>query len=505
MRHIFLASALFFGIPFSSSAAVVISEIMYDLSEGSDSGREWIEIWNSGSESVDISGWKFFEENTNHGVTALEGGTILSAGGYALIVSDPAKFKADYPGFSGILFDSSFSLENTSEEIALKDSGGGVVDFVTYTKEWGAAGDGTSLQKVGATWIAALPTPGAANAAAPSPPPSPAPNPSPGPATSGNSPPPSADSSSSGGSSSSFTPQMSADAGPDRSVIVGADVLFSGQALGFKKEPIDNARFIWNFGDGTIAEGRSVFHRFRFPAEYTVVLDVSSSGYSATDRVRVTATPLQLVIDVVDGDRNALALSNPSTFELDLSGWILSLKNSQFIVPPHTILVAKGKLILAGETTGFTLSQGAVVELLYHNGSILQSFTLSRSAALSIPPQAPVSLPEKKAASPEQPTRTTSSERVVPSPDSLSAPLGKGMSADVLDSLQARVSEGNDATTSRREVSGGVGRAGHYSGYALLVVFVLVIAGSIGVFVARRGESEVDGYTIIEEKDEDDK
>ena len=46
-------------------ASVTINEIMYDL-EGADTGREWVEVHNSGSEAVDLLKWKFVEGGTNH-------------------------------------------------------------------------------------------------------------------------------------------------------------------------------------------------------------------------------------------------------------------------------------------------------------------------------------------------------------------------------------------------------------------------------------------------------
>ncbi len=56
------------GILFFTRAAfaeVVISEIMYDVS-GSDTDREWVEVYNNSSSAVDFTSWKLFEANTNH-------------------------------------------------------------------------------------------------------------------------------------------------------------------------------------------------------------------------------------------------------------------------------------------------------------------------------------------------------------------------------------------------------------------------------------------------------
>ncbi|OGG88462.1 hypothetical protein A3H15_03130 [Candidatus Kaiserbacteria bacterium RIFCSPLOWO2_12_FULL_50_28] len=139
---------------------VVINEIMYDPA-GSDSGREWIEIKNEGDSPVDLSGWRFFEDNTNHNLTLKMGNAVLPPDGYAIIADNDVFFLTDWPDFDGILFDSAFSLSNTGETLAIKDGEGAIIDEVTYTSSQGAAGDGNSLHRVNSDeWIAATPTPG---------------------------------------------------------------------------------------------------------------------------------------------------------------------------------------------------------------------------------------------------------------------------------------------------------------------------------------------------------
>ena len=161
MRHLAFLAFLFL-IPAISSAQIVINEIMYSL-PGSDNDREWVEIYNAGTDAVDLTGWKFFEQGVNHTLTSISGGTVLSAGGYAVIAEDDTGFLADWSSFSGILFDSSFSLHNNGETIALKDATLNVIDEVTYDFSTGAHGDGNSLALIGTNLKAIEPTPGAKN------------------------------------------------------------------------------------------------------------------------------------------------------------------------------------------------------------------------------------------------------------------------------------------------------------------------------------------------------
>jgi len=148
---------------------ILINEIMYNL-EGNDEGREWIEIFNATDTEVDLTDWKFCEAETNHNLNLVQGTSSLSAAEYAVIANDSDEFLKDYPNYSGTLFDSSFSLNNTGESLSLKNKDL-VCDQLAYSSNWGANGDGNSLQKIDPTatsneptnWKPAPPTPGQAN------------------------------------------------------------------------------------------------------------------------------------------------------------------------------------------------------------------------------------------------------------------------------------------------------------------------------------------------------
>lgn len=149
--------------PFGAAAHVMVSELMYDL-PGADTGREWIEIYNAGSAAVDLTGWKLFEGDTNHTLVISRGNGMLPSGGYAIIADKPEKFLAENLRFSGTLFDSAFSLNNSAGEmISLKDAKGVLFGEISYTPVWGAEGDGYSLQYFSDGWHASNPTPGAVN------------------------------------------------------------------------------------------------------------------------------------------------------------------------------------------------------------------------------------------------------------------------------------------------------------------------------------------------------
>src|SRR3989344_8573155 len=54
----------------------------------------------------------------------------------------------------------------------------------------------------------------------------------------------------------------------DERATAGAGSYFSATAYGTEGLPLPNPRFIWNFGDGTAAEGTRVFHSYAYPGRY---------------------------------------------------------------------------------------------------------------------------------------------------------------------------------------------------------------------------------------------
>lgn len=124
-----------------STPQVVISEIAaYEPSD-----TEWIEIYNNGSTSVNLTGWKFFENNTNHGLNVFQGTSTLNPAEYALIANKADLVKQKYPQYVGTIFDSSWSsLDENGEEIGLKNAAGTPVEVFTYPQ----TGTSTSIERI---------------------------------------------------------------------------------------------------------------------------------------------------------------------------------------------------------------------------------------------------------------------------------------------------------------------------------------------------------------------
>ncbi|MBT4120886.1 MAG: PKD domain-containing protein [Candidatus Magasanikbacteria bacterium] len=130
-----MAIFLFFNSVRSENSDIVINEI---CSTGcASSGHQWIEIYNKGTVATDVTGWKFYEDETNHSLSLASSSTeqdfIIQSGEYALIVQNDLYFFEDNPDVTSTVFDSSWgTLNKSGEEIALKNSAGDLTEQFTY-------------------------------------------------------------------------------------------------------------------------------------------------------------------------------------------------------------------------------------------------------------------------------------------------------------------------------------------------------------------------------------
>src|SRR3989338_4657163 len=116
-------------IVFAADQDIIINEIA--AYESGD--YEWFEVINTGTTAVDMTGWKFYEANTNHSISAYRGDFIIEPGEYAVIANKADKVAQKHTAFTGTLIDSSWSsLNESGEQIALKSSGGTTIEQFTY-------------------------------------------------------------------------------------------------------------------------------------------------------------------------------------------------------------------------------------------------------------------------------------------------------------------------------------------------------------------------------------
>ena len=465
--------------------------------DGADSGREWVELYNAGSDDVTIVGgtikgsWRI-SDTTNHTLIDPKGGVgrgdlAIPAGGYLIISNDPTTFLAEHTSGSYSVIKSSISLNNTGGTVMVFDGNGSTLDSVPYSKDQGASDDGMSLQKTSSgAWIAALPTPGSANATAAYIPPADA-SVSASTSTQSNA------VTSVQGTVTSYvappSPSIFVDAGDDRTVTVGADVEFDGGAYDRTQHILDasTVRYIWNFGDGAIAEGAAVLHHWEYPGTYAVVLSIASDRTAVSDTIIVTAEAAQITFsNEADG---SASIANTSKHNLDLSNWIIRNATQVFTLPSYTLILANHAMRISAAKLGFIAASSSYLE--YPNGALAatsSSEILPLVNAGFAPPLASANMAQPRPAL-----------KVAPSPD-----LAKNISAAA---VKANTKTNNlippDVSTS--SLASQLAAASTSSGpWWYLSAFSLVAFGAGALYMTRKRpvDKKPEEWDIIEEAQE---
>ena len=109
---------------------LVINEINYHSLDSFNTG-DWIEIYNNGSEPIDLDGWYFTDENPEHRFTFPVYSSIQS-GDYIILAQDTMMFSALFPDVQNLYGSFDFGLSGGGEEISLYDSSDRLIDRVEY-------------------------------------------------------------------------------------------------------------------------------------------------------------------------------------------------------------------------------------------------------------------------------------------------------------------------------------------------------------------------------------
>lgn len=151
------------------------------------------------------------------------------------------------------------------------------------------------------------------------------------------------------------------DAGRERLAYVGAPVSFTAEYLMPNLVGDYTPRFFWTFGDGATAESRKVYHTYKFPSDYVVILNGSLGDLSAVSRTNIKV--LSPEISISKASSNLIELSNDGKFEINLGGWVLTKGSQKFVFPEDTIIGAGKKISFPSDYTKLELSLTDSVEL----------------------------------------------------------------------------------------------------------------------------------------------
>lgn len=121
---------------------LLISELMYHPVGGSS--LEFIELYNAGSQAIDLAGFQFLQGQPFDTYTF--GARTIQPAEYLLLISNPLAFNAEYPGLGSQIIGNwtGGNLSNSGETITLVDSSGSLVAGFTYSDQapWPLTPDG---------------------------------------------------------------------------------------------------------------------------------------------------------------------------------------------------------------------------------------------------------------------------------------------------------------------------------------------------------------------------
>ncbi len=140
---IFYAALAGWGVSFAH-AQVIISEIMYnpqgtdlDTTVTPNISREWVELYNTGTSAVDLTGWQFGDSHDNDWATPFGAGLTIGANQALVVTGDAASFDLEWGagiqrvqvGSFPILANSPAAIDETP---AIRDNTGTIRDLVSY-------------------------------------------------------------------------------------------------------------------------------------------------------------------------------------------------------------------------------------------------------------------------------------------------------------------------------------------------------------------------------------
>ena len=137
-----LCLSLLFACDGVAAPGIVINELHIDEDDKTRRG-EFIELYNNSGSDIDVSGWFFSSGINQAGPTpsdpaedfVIPNPTSIPARGYLVIAQDPAEMVSLF-GYAGALGPWVGKLSNRGETVTLNDSGGNVIDEVTYQLGW---------------------------------------------------------------------------------------------------------------------------------------------------------------------------------------------------------------------------------------------------------------------------------------------------------------------------------------------------------------------------------
>lgn len=135
------------GAPFTpcTSETLLISEINYKSLPTAEAG-DWVEIWNKTNGSLNVSGYKFRDDNNNN-VYTFPGGTILNPQERLVLFNDAVNFTVQFPGVTKKIGPFNFSLDGNGDGVRIYNASDRLVQSLWYDDDgnWPKCPDGNGF------------------------------------------------------------------------------------------------------------------------------------------------------------------------------------------------------------------------------------------------------------------------------------------------------------------------------------------------------------------------
>lgn len=351
-------------IPITSFASVRINEVAW-MGTTNSANDEWIELYNEGSSSVNLSGWVLAASDGSPTI-ALSGS--ISGNGYFLLE------RTDDSSVSTVNADHIYSgaLGNDGEVLTLKDGSGSVQDTVNHSVGWQGGDNITkdTMQYDGSSWITATSTPRTQNV------------------SDSNNEYLQQDNDNSGSTSHSSDSESSnkvydeqkdttdyfkLNVQVDPVIISGVPTEFVVSIYKNGVRKIDGIHS-WNFGDGTAVheveysrKGDMEFsHIYHHPGTYVAIFEYRTSQLKKEPdiRHRVDIVVTNHNVSITDVAANqSITLSNETGEEVDIGGWQLRTGTDVYHFPENTILLPNSETVFSYKTLGIPLKKTTMLML----------------------------------------------------------------------------------------------------------------------------------------------
>jgi hypothetical protein len=131
---------------------IIFSEINYKSSTFTNAG-DWVELLNTSSNAIDISNWKFRDDDDTHNFN-IPLNTVIPPSGRIVILFDSLLFTNRFPSVTNYVGQFNFGLSSNGDAVRLFDATGRLYQSVIYDDllPWpqGANGNGYTLELVNA-------------------------------------------------------------------------------------------------------------------------------------------------------------------------------------------------------------------------------------------------------------------------------------------------------------------------------------------------------------------